>query len=178
MWGIPRSPSSVVQCLHQKTSLLGSSNDLEVFIGCLNTTVSRKEQAGTILSPVYKMSAGNVFWPIASQCVRDVLCLTTKPGRTLAVLGTLHCSLLILFCSLGCMRWCGLAVSPFIALIGRGSRSVLVNTKAAVPMNVWELTSNSVLGEEELQQWQHQWMWFFHNTGEKSVKKGSSASAV
>ena len=120
------------------------------------------------------MSAGNVFWQIASQCVRDVLCLTTKPGRTLAVLGTLHCSLLILFCSLGCMRWCGLAVSPFIALIGRGSRSVLVNTKAAVPMNVWELTSNSVLGEEELQQWQYQWMWFFHNTGEKSVKKGSS----
>uniref|UniRef100_A0A8C9EW26 Sperm-specific antigen 2 C-terminal domain-containing protein n=1 Tax=Pavo cristatus TaxID=9049 RepID=A0A8C9EW26_PAVCR len=27
------------------------------------------------------MSAGNVFWPIASQCVRDILCLTTKPGR-------------------------------------------------------------------------------------------------
>lgn len=27
------------------------------------------------------MNAGNVLWQAASQCVRDVLCLSTKPVR-------------------------------------------------------------------------------------------------
>lgn len=56
------------------------------------------------------MRAESVFWLIACQCVRNVLCLATKPGRGVSSSSQAYALLsahLILFLGMHQMVWAG-----------------------------------------------------------------------
>lgn len=66
----------------------------------------------------------------------------------------------------------------FVSMIRRGGEPVRVNTKATVPLPACELTSDSVLWKEKSSSGNICRVGFFHSTGKKNVKGGSSSTAA
>lgn len=63
-------------------------------------------------------------------------------------------------------------------MIKRGGESVRVNTKATLPLPACEVTCDSVLWKENSSSGKICRVGFFHSTGKKNVKDGSSSTTA